>query len=209
MSTISTINNVQEQLSGITSTSSSDSSSALSGETFEKALDFAMDAKSVVLPGAANLAIDAGVGILQESDLLSSVADATSMKEAMEGIFDELTIGISSSFVAALSGADSATAVTEVTENSVEKTTCIDSSSRATAASSSTAASTDTAVEEDSSDDASLLSADTLATTKTVVDSATPFLGSAAPIAGVASVTLSALEDLLRETEADKDKYKD
>jgi len=202
MSTVSTINNVQEQLSGLTSSSSSDSTSTLGGDTFEKVLDVAMDAKSLVLPGAASVAIDVGVGLLEEDGLLSKVYDASSIKDGIENVFDELSIGIAGAFVAALSGEDSATATTAVVESSA-----ITTNNAATTTNISENGSITTSDVE--TDDNTLLSAQSIANTKSVVDTITPHLkGSAIPLAGVASVTLSALEELLLATQEEKEKYK-
>jgi len=192
MSTINTLNNIQQQVTALAPSSVTETEATLGGETFETALDIAMDAKSLVLPGAANLAIDTGVEILEEKGLLSTAYDATSIKDGIENVFDELTTGIASSFIAALSGADSATAVTE------------------SSALTTNAQTTTEGVSTDSTnDEGTQLIAQSVATTKTVLDGVTPYLkSSATPIAGVASVTLSALEELLLETDEEKEKYK-
>jgi len=201
MSTISTINNVQEQLSGLTSSNSTDSESTQTGETFEKVLDVAMDAKSLVLPGAASLAIDVGADLLKEDGLLSKVYDATSIKDGIENVFDELSIGIAGAFVAALSGEDSATATTNVAESAAVTTNSVATTTNISEDGSITSSDAET--------DETLLNAQNVANTKSVIDTITPYLkDSNIPIAGVASVALSALEELLLQTEEEKERYK-
>ena len=117
MSTIDTLNTVQQQLAKVTTGTSS--SSTLSSDTFSKALDFAMESKSLVLPTPINTAIDLGINAFDIKELITSGDSA--LEEGIEDVFSDLSVGIASSFVAALSGEDSATAITSIT--SEESTT--------------------------------------------------------------------------------------
>jgi len=108
MSTIDSLNSVKQQLTDLGSASTG--SASLGGEAFEKALDLAMEYKGAVLPAPASVAVDLGVDALKEGGLLTA-STPTTIKDSIESVFDELSLGIATSFVAAMSGEDSATEV--------------------------------------------------------------------------------------------------
>jgi hypothetical protein len=181
MSTIDALNTVQQQLTKVTSGSSS--SSALSGEAFEKVLDFAMDSKSLVLPAPVNAAVDLGLEAFNITGLLSS--SSTSIQDGIEDVFSDLSVGIATSFVAALSGDDSATAVTADITDTAETIL------------------TDTSIS--STEDSSLLNAKNASTVKKVIDSVAPLItdNNAVPLA---STLLSNLGDVLLDDDDDDKK---
>ncbi|WP_413699345.1 hypothetical protein ACLKMH_17930 [Psychromonas sp. KJ10-10] len=180
MSTIDTLNTVQQQLAKVTTGTSS--SSTLSGEAFSKALDFAMDSKDLVLPTPVNAALDLGIEALDINSLLST--DSSSIQEGIEDVFSDLSVGIATSFVSALSGADSATEVTaDTTETTDSKTT-----------------SATTATE-----DGEVVTAKNVSTVKKVIDGVVPLVtdNKAVPLA---SSLLSTLEGTLLDDEEDEEK---
>tara|TARA_R110001583_G_scaffold16561_14_gene67851 strand:+ start:17700 stop:18239 length:540 start_codon:yes stop_codon:yes gene_type:complete len=178
MSTLDAISNVQQQLSKITSSSTT---SGAGGEAFSKALDFAMDSKSLVLPTPVNAAVDLGLQAFDINGLISS--ESSSIQEGIEDVFSDLSVGIATSFVAALSGADSATAIIDdtITETTTDATS----------------------LEETA--DSSLLSAKNASTVKNVLDSVAPLLtdNKAVPLA---STLLSTLEGVLLDDEEEDKK---
>ena len=182
MSTLSAINSVQSQLTNLSTTSTA-TDTLLSGESFETALDIAMDAKSLILPTPINSAVDIGVDLLEDQGLLSTATNATSIKESFSGVFDELSIGIASSFVAALSGADSATEITPTTDNSVLETT-------------TETASDSTTSSDETSEDGSLFSSQSVSTIKEAFDGVAPYLSNSKAVP-ITSSALGALEDML------------
>ena len=188
MSTISAINSVSSQLSSLSTDSSSVKDSILNAESFETALDIAMDAKSLVLPTPVNSAVDLGVEMLEEKGVLSTVTETTSLKDSIEGVFDELSIGIASSFVAALAGADSATAVT-ADEDTTDEATALSAASSTTT--------------DEASDDAGLFSANTVSTIKETFDDVAPYFSDSKAVP-IASSALGALEDVLLDEEDEK-----
>lgn len=183
MSSINSINAIQQQFTDLAPSSISDTNNILAGEGFEKALDIAMDAKSLVLPAPVNLAVDTAVDMLEDKGVLSSLSSQASMKDSIKAVFDDLSVGIASSFVAGLAGADSATAVKATTEELAAKANV-----------------TNNETTDQATDDSSLVSAKTVADVKAAFDGIVPHLtnNKAVPIA---STALSALEDVLLESE--------
>ena len=177
MSTINALTNVQQLSSGATSTSNS---SALSGDVFEKVLDFAMDNKSLVLPTPVNTAIDLGVEAFNVNTLVS---DTSSIQDGIEDVFNDLSVGIASSFVAALSGEDSATAIIAETTEDLDAEGVTDAIA-----------------------DASSLSSENVSNAKAVLDTVTP-LFTDNDVVPVASALLSNIEaTLLDDNDDDEEK---
>ena len=114
MSTLSAVNNVQQQVSGLNTSNITDKASG--GAAFEKALDFAMDNKDVVIPAPASMAIDAASVLIEEKGVLSSAANIAIMKSNIEDVFGGLSTGIASSLMAGLAGEDIATRVIPTTD---------------------------------------------------------------------------------------------
>lgn len=118
MSALNTLNNVQQQVAGLNAHCTADkATAAASGSAaFGKALEIAMGSTTPTNIGAASSALSAGAGILEQQSTLSNAAELADFKSNIDSAFAELNTGIASTLVAALAGADSATAVTPETE---------------------------------------------------------------------------------------------
>jgi len=182
MSTISALNNVQQQVTSLASSTATDTAKTSSGETFGKALDIAMDAKGLVLPSTVNTAIDAGAMLFEEQGVVSAASDISAIKDNLEDVLGGLSTGIASSLIAALAGADSATAVTPPEDS---KTLV--------------ASLADIVIEKNG-----LVSAQDIEDTKKLIDSISPYLPDNKANT-IATSALSSLEDTLLENEDEDD----
>jgi len=183
MSTIDSLNSVKQQLTDLGSASTG--SASLGGEAFEKALDLAMEYKGAVLPAPASVAVDLGVDALKEGGLLTA-STPTTIKDSIESVFDELSLGIATSFVAAMSGEDSATEVFSKSDS-----TSITTESLATSAESIVA---DTLAGD------AIISNENITSTKEVLSDALPLMVDKKTVP-MANTALSALEDILLDDE--------
>ena len=183
MSTIDSLNSVKQQLTDLGSASTG--SASLGGEAFDKALDLAMEYKGAVLPAPASVAVDLGVDALKEGGLLTA-STPTTIKDSIESVFDELSLGIATSFVAAMSGEDSATEVF-----SKAAPTSITTESLATSAESIVA---DTLAGD------AIISNENITSTKEVLSDALPLMVDKKTVP-MANTALSALEDILLDDE--------
>ena len=172
MSTLSTINAIQQKISDLAPTNSSDSNKSSAAGSFEKVLDQAINAKKDTAPAANNLATD--LSALEATGLLSAASNPTSIEAGFEGIFNELSTGIASSFAAALAGEDSATAVAPTAEEIAAAAALAD---------------------ETAKDDEVIATKDNLDSKQGDDEAATPFYGDKA--IQMANSALSALEDTL------------
>lgn len=198
MSSINALNSIQQQFTDLVSTDSSNTSSVSGGKSFEKALDVAMNAKDIILPPPVSSAIDAGASLLGGGGVLSNATDVSSIKDGLEGIFNELSVGIASSFIAALAGADSATALastTTSTDTEAKTKTEADASNDKVALIST----------ENVSDQKAIVTKQSVAATKSLFDGIAPYLSDNKTVP-LASSALSALQDVLLGTDKNKEK---
>ncbi|MEI6896665.1 MAG: hypothetical protein V5786_04085 [Psychromonas sp.] len=107
MSALSALNNIQNPFASLTSSNATNKESAVSQNVFEEALNSAITDQGITLPSAAKLAASSDLET-QSQETSKSI----STKDSIESVFSGLGIGIASSLFAALSGDDSATAVT-------------------------------------------------------------------------------------------------
>ena len=84
MTILSSINAVKNLSTESIQGSVTDNKSNVAGQVFDEALEQAIKYKSLVLPGAANVAVDLGLEVLGQKDILSNSSDILSSKESME-----------------------------------------------------------------------------------------------------------------------------
>ncbi|GLS90043.1 hypothetical protein GCM10007916_11100 [Psychromonas marina] len=176
MSTLSSINAIQQKITDLAATNNNDKSPT--GESFGKVLDLAMSAKSNTSSNTENSDTDLGA-----LGALSAISGNTSIEAGFEGLFNELSVGIAGSFAAALAGEDSAT---EVAPTAEEK-----------------AAAAAALADETTEDTATLAAKDNIASKEVTDEAVSPFSGNKA--VQMASSALSALEDSLFNKDEDEE----
>ena len=194
MSTLSTLNSIQKQFTDLAPSNVTDKEKSARGETFAKTFDSAMKQKEAVVAIPVNLALQVGQNILGQSDMIPKAGPA-SMKDKIEGIFAELSVGIAGSFVAALAGEDSATALTPSVDRIKDKTVKNDIAAHPEC------------LAHEVTDEVPLITATNIPDTKKVIDNVAPLLPSnkALPIT---NSRFSAFNDLLFDNEDKKDQQK-
>lgn len=194
MSTLSAINNTQRQFTDLAPSSITKNDKTAAGDAFGKTLDLAIKHKAAVLPGPANLAADIGIDILEQKGLMPKAQQPNNIKDSIEGVFDDLSVGIATNFVAALSGQDSATAVTPTAETAQQR------------AKEGVAAHPDCLAHEKPVD-APIISAENISDTKKMLDGISPLLPDN-KVMPIANSALSSLEDVLLDDKDEKEKRK-
>lgn len=118
MKILNNINAAQNLPKEIASNSLTGNKNNAANKSFEETLDKAIKDTSPALPASADTGLDVGLGLLNKEGMLAGNA----LQDEIGNIFGELGLGIASSFLAALAGEDSATAVAETPEMADEAT---------------------------------------------------------------------------------------